>query len=85
MPAPRAEPQPFDHPDFIFGPKLDGSAHWRFVRRHRSELASRNGHTFKGWPQLADPKLRRRAVVAVTQPLTRDSSAMRPADSGDGP
>lgn len=47
-------PEPFDHPDFIFEPKLDGFRALAIVRGHRCELVSRNGHAFKGWPQLAE-------------------------------
>jgi hypothetical protein len=47
-------PEPFDHPDFIFEPKLDGLLALAHVRGHRCELASRNGHVFKSWPQLAE-------------------------------
>ena len=47
-------PEPFDHPDFIFEPKLDGFRALAHVRGHRCALVSRNGHTFKQWPQLAE-------------------------------
>ena len=47
-------PEPFDHPDFIFEPKLAGFRALAHVRGHRCELVSRNGHTFKQWPQLAE-------------------------------
>jgi len=40
-------PGPFDHPDFIFEPKLDGFRALAHVRAHRCELVSRNGHMFK--------------------------------------
>jgi hypothetical protein len=43
----------FDHPDFIFEPKLDGFRVLAHVRGHRCELVSRNGHVFKR-PQLCD-------------------------------
>ena len=43
-------PKPFDHPDFIFEPKLDGFRALAHIRGHRCELISRNGHTFKQWP-----------------------------------
>ena len=46
--------EPFDHPDFIFEPKLDGFRALAHVRGHRCELVSRNGLTFKQWPQLAE-------------------------------
>jgi ATP-dependent DNA ligase len=42
-------PEPFDHPDFIFEPKLDGLRALAHARGHRCELVSRNGHTFKSW------------------------------------
>ena len=47
-------PEPFDHPDFVYEPKLDGFRALAHVRGHRCELISRNGHTFKQWPQLAE-------------------------------
>jgi bifunctional non-homologous end joining protein LigD len=47
-------PEPFDHSDFIFEPKLDGFRALAHVKGHRSELVSRNGHRFKSWPQLAE-------------------------------
>ena len=47
-------PAPFDHPDFFFEPKLDGFRALAHVRGRRCELVSRNGHTFKRWPQLAE-------------------------------
>jgi len=46
--------EPFDHPDFLFEPKLDGFRALAHVRCHRCELVSRNGHTFKQWPPLAE-------------------------------
>jgi bifunctional non-homologous end joining protein LigD len=45
-------PEPFDHPDFLFEPKLDGFRALAHIRGHHCELVSRNGHTFKQWPQL---------------------------------
>jgi bifunctional non-homologous end joining protein LigD len=47
-------PAPFDHPDFIFEPKIDGFRALAHVRGHRCELISRNGSIFKSWPQLAE-------------------------------
>jgi bifunctional non-homologous end joining protein LigD len=47
-------PEPFDSPHFIFEPKRDGFRALAHVRGHRSELVSRNGHTFKQWPQLTE-------------------------------
>ena len=49
-----AAPEPFEHPAFIFEPKLDGFRALAHVRGHRCELVSRNGHVFKSWPQLAE-------------------------------
>jgi len=47
-------PEPFDSPDWIFEPKMDGFRALAHVRGHRCELVSRNGHTFKQWPQLCE-------------------------------
>lgn len=47
-------PEPFDHPDFLFEPKLDGFLALAHIRGHRCELVSRNGHRFARWPQLAE-------------------------------
>jgi bifunctional non-homologous end joining protein LigD len=47
-------PEPFDHPEFIFEPKIDGFRALAHIHGHRCELISRNGHTFKSWPQLAE-------------------------------
>ena len=47
-------PSAFDHPDFLFEPKLDGYRALAHVRGHRCELMSRNGYAFKQWPQLAE-------------------------------
>jgi bifunctional non-homologous end joining protein LigD len=47
-------PEPFDHPDFLFEPKLDGFRAVARIRGHHCELVSRNGHVFKQWPQLAE-------------------------------
>ena len=47
-------PKPFDSPAFVFDPKLDGFRALAHVRSNRCELVSRNGYTFKQWPQLAE-------------------------------
>jgi bifunctional non-homologous end joining protein LigD len=47
-------PEPFNHPDFVFEPKMDGFRALARIDGHRCELISRNGHTFKSWPQLAE-------------------------------
>ena len=47
-------PEPFDHPDYIFEPKIDGFRALAVVREHRCDLVCRSGHVFKSWPQLAE-------------------------------
>jgi ATP-dependent DNA ligase len=47
-------PEPFDHPDFPFEPKLDGFRALAHVTGHHCTLVSRNGHVFQSWPQLAE-------------------------------
>jgi bifunctional non-homologous end joining protein LigD len=47
-------PEPFDHADWIFEPKLDGFRALAHIEGHRCTLISRNGHIFKSWPQLAE-------------------------------
>jgi bifunctional non-homologous end joining protein LigD len=47
-------PEPFDSPDFVFEPKLDGFRALAHVRGHHCELVWRNRHRFKQWPQLAE-------------------------------
>jgi hypothetical protein len=47
-------PEPFDHPEFIFEPKIDGFRALAYVEWRRCRLVSRNGHEFKSWPQLAE-------------------------------
>lgn len=47
-------PEPFDHPDFVFEPKIDGFRALAHIRGHQCELVSRHGHVFKFWPQLAE-------------------------------
>lgn len=47
-------PEPFDHPDFLFEPKLDGFRALAHIEGHRCTLVSRNGNTFKSWPQLCE-------------------------------
>jgi bifunctional non-homologous end joining protein LigD len=59
-------PEPFDHQDFIFEPKLDGFRALAHVHGHRCELVSRNGHTFKHWPQLAEESRTRCARIRAS-------------------
>jgi bifunctional non-homologous end joining protein LigD len=47
-------PEPFDHADFLFEPKLDGFRALAHIRGHHCALVSRNGHPFKQWPHLAE-------------------------------
>jgi bifunctional non-homologous end joining protein LigD len=47
-------PEPFDHSDFVFEPKVDGFRALAYVDGHRCRLVSRNGNEFKSWPQLAE-------------------------------
>jgi bifunctional non-homologous end joining protein LigD len=47
-------PEPFDHPDFLFEVKHDGFRVLAHIDGHHCELRSRNGHTFKQWPQLCE-------------------------------
>jgi bifunctional non-homologous end joining protein LigD len=43
---------PFDHPDWIFEPKLDGFRAHVYIERGNARLVSRNGNTFKSLPVL---------------------------------
>lgn len=59
-------PEPFDHPDFLFEPKLDGFRALAHVEGHHCRLVSRNGHEFRQWPQLGEEiahALRARSAV----------------------
>jgi ATP-dependent DNA ligase len=47
-------PEPFDHPDFVFEPKIHGFRALAHIEGHRCSLVSRNGHVFRSWPQLAE-------------------------------
>ena len=47
-------PEPFDDPDFLFEPKLDGFRALAHIEGHRCSLISRNDNVFKSWPQLCD-------------------------------
>jgi hypothetical protein len=47
-------PEPFDHPDWLFEVKHDGFRALAHVDGHHCTLVSRNGHTFKHWPQLCE-------------------------------
>jgi hypothetical protein len=47
-------PEPFDHPDWLFEVKHDGFRALAHIDGHHCALVSRNGHTFKHWPQLCE-------------------------------
>jgi bifunctional non-homologous end joining protein LigD len=47
-------PEPFDHPEWVFEPKMDGFRALAHIHGHRCTLVSRNGHVFKSWPQLTE-------------------------------
>ena len=47
-------PEPFDHPDWLFEVKHDGFRALAHIDGHHCDLVSRNGHTFKHWPQLCE-------------------------------
>src|SRR4051812_15308843 len=45
--------EPFDHPEFLFEPKIDGFRALAYIDGSNSRLVSRNGHVFRSWPALA--------------------------------
>jgi hypothetical protein len=47
-------PEPFDHPDFVFEPKLDGFRALAQIEGNRCSVISRNGNVFKSWRQLCE-------------------------------
>lgn len=47
-------PEPFDHADCVYEWKVDGFRALAHVDGHRCRLASRSGHVFKSWPQIAE-------------------------------
>ena len=47
-------PEPFNHPDWLYEVKFDGFRALAHVNGHHCQLVSRNGHTFKSWPDLAE-------------------------------
>jgi bifunctional non-homologous end joining protein LigD len=47
-------PEPFDHTDFLYEVKHDGFRAIEYIEGRDCRLVSRNGYTFKAWPQLAD-------------------------------
>jgi ATP-dependent DNA ligase len=39
-------PETFDHPEFVFEPRIDGFRALAYVEGRRCRLVSRNGHEF---------------------------------------
>src|SRR3954454_1125045 len=46
-------PEAFDHPEFLYEPKIDGFRALAFIEERSCRLVSRNGHVFRTWPALA--------------------------------
>ena len=44
----------FDHPDFVFGPKIDGFRPLAHIEGHRCTLVCEMGICSSRWPQLAE-------------------------------
>ena len=74
-------PEPFDHPDFVYEPKIDGFRALAQVPGHRCELISRNGHVFKSWPQLSEEIAH--AVRASDVVLDGEICCLRPDGRSD--
>lgn len=47
-------PEPFEHLDWLFEPKLDGFRAFAFIENHPCRLVSRHGHTFTKWDLLSE-------------------------------
>jgi len=71
-------PEPFDILDWIFEPKMDGFRALAHVNGHHCTLVSRNGHTFRSWPQLAEEVAH--SVRAHTRSSTEKSAASNRTD-----
>src|SRR3954469_25612187 len=48
------KPAPFNHPDWVFELKYDGFRSLAYVDSESTRLVSRNGNTFKSFPELTD-------------------------------
>jgi bifunctional non-homologous end joining protein LigD len=46
--------EPFDHPQFLYEPKLDGFRALAHIQGDACALVSRTGHPFSAWPELAE-------------------------------
>src|SRR6516162_9732079 len=69
---------PFEHPDWIFEPKLDGFRALAYVEANSCKLVSRNRHEFKSFEPLA---------LAIAQELAGrsailDGEIVRPGPDG---
>jgi ATP-dependent DNA ligase len=71
MPLARFD-RPFEHPDWIFEPKMDGFRAVAYVEKGACRLVSRNHNAFKTFDSLAQ---------AIGQDLT-GRSAIRPGPDG---
>ena len=69
---------PFDHPDWIFEPKLDGFRAVAYVGHGACRLVSRNGNAFQTFNLLA--KAIRQDLAGRAAIL--DGEIMRPAPAG---
>jgi bifunctional non-homologous end joining protein LigD len=58
-------PAPFDHPDWLFELKYDGFRSLAYVQEESTRLVSRNGNTFKTFPELTEAVGRELAGVSA--------------------
>jgi hypothetical protein len=73
-------PEPFDHRDFVFEPKLDGFRALANVRGHHCDLVSRNGHVFKKSGRSSRRKLRTRSGLIQQLWTGRSAASILTAD-----
>lgn len=71
--------EPFDNPDWIFEPKIDGFRALAHVNGHHCTLLSRNGNVYKSWPQLAEE------IAHSSAPTARSLTVKSAAWSGTAP
>ena len=67
---------PFNHPEWIFEPKLDGFRGLAYVERGTARLVSRKGNALKSFPQLS--RALATAVPAVTAILDGEIVRLSP-------
>jgi hypothetical protein len=60
--SPAVPPDAARPADWLFEVKFDGFRALAHITAHHCELRSRNGHTFKHWPQLCDLRVLRTGV-----------------------